>query len=132
MKTHLASFDRRKEAEALSSFLTHNGVAANVEDERRLQRYWFLASRLAGVHVSVPSEQFEEARHVLEEKNGDKLLRQAVHCPVCASCRVEYPAMTRKNILPTLAAQVLTAFGIMHHEYYCEDCHHTWRPPAKH
>jgi hypothetical protein len=33
---------------------------------------------------------------------------------------------TNQNVLPTLVAHGLVAFGLMRHECYCEDCHFTW------
>ena len=112
----------------LATFLNSRGVEANLEDERKLQRFWFWTKPRAGVHVLVQSEQFPQAHDLLEQPTGSALLRSAIHCPSCGSSRVDYPAMTRKNVLPALVAQVLAALNLMGGEYYCEDCHYTWMP----
>ena len=54
------------------------------------------------------------------------VIRQAIHCPACGSLRVTYPQMTRKFILPTIALNLGIIFRLIHHEAYCDKCHHVW------
>jgi len=130
MKTNVATFEQPVEAEELTSYLNGHGVKASIQDERRLQRFWFWTKPRAGIHVLVQADQFPAAHRLLEETTGQPLLQKAVHCPACGSPRVDYPDMTRKNFIPALTAQFLSLFGIAMREFYCEDCHHTWQPPG--
>jgi len=102
-------------------------MEAWVHDERRLQRYWFATPPQASTHVRVP-EVFTELAQERLEKNprAAGVMSKAVRCPSCQSCRVEYPAMTRKNVLPTLVAQVGVVLRFVKHRCYCENCHYTW------
>jgi len=128
----LATFDRPEEAQGLGQFLREEGITAQVHDERRLQKSWFLSRPIAGVHVRVPESSFEYAQNYLEiNPAATRFLRRAIHCPSCNSVRVHYPQMTRKNILPTLVAHFLVLLGVMKREYYCESCHYTWSPEKK-
>lgn len=107
-----------------------NGIDARVQDERKLQRFWFAAAPQAGVHVRVPEKLTDETARFLEaNQDAAAILLRAVRCPSCQSCRIEYPAMTRKNVLPTLVAHVAVALRFTRHECYCEDCHYTWVRP---
>jgi hypothetical protein len=91
-----------------------------------LQRYWFHAEPKAGMHVLVARDQFERAGKLFAQKPFRAPLQKAVHCPSCGSVKVQYPALTRKNILPSLIALVLVLAHVKKHKYYCEDCHYTW------
>ena len=124
---NIATFDEPADAEALKTVLKNGGVEAWVQDERRLQRFWFATHPQAGIHVRVPAPLLGRADECLKSNPGAALvLQQAVRCPSCHSYRVEYPAMTRKNALPTLVAQVAVALRLSRHECYCESCHYTW------
>jgi len=127
---NVASFDNPDEAIGLSHVLRDEGIDARVQDERTLQKSWFLTrpSR-AGVHVCVPEPSFAFAQNYMEiSPLVERFVRRAAHCPSCHSARVQFPQMTRKNILPTVVAQVLVLLRVMKHEYYCEACHYTWQP----
>ena len=127
----MATFDLLEDAEELQGILEGDGVEAWVQDERRLQRYWFAASPQAGVHVRVPEDMLAVAQQRLQiDLNAAWVLQRAVHCPECQSCRVDYPAMTRKNALPTLVALVAVALRLTRHECYCENCHFRWTRTA--
>jgi hypothetical protein len=116
-------------AQALHDYLKQEGLDGRIHDERALQRFWFLARQQAGVSVEVREEEWDKARRYLDRtEEGRRLLAEALRCPACLSLRVEYPQMTRKNMLPTLIMHVLVALRIMDHECYCEDCHNTWAP----
>ena len=121
----LAAFDHPGPARALAAFLEQQGFQVRFYDERKLQRWWFLARPLAGVCVQVPEEIVPEAREFLKER-GKSYLQAAIHCPSCNSTRVQYPQMTRKNIMPTLVAHCLVALRLMRHQCYCDDCHYAW------
>jgi len=124
---NIATFDELADADLLKGILESEGIAAWAQDERRLQRYWFAAQPQAGIHLRVPNAQVEEAERCLRTNaNAMTILERAVRCPSCWSYRVEHPAMTRKNALPTLVAQVAVALRLMKHECYCENCHYTW------
>jgi hypothetical protein len=110
---NVASFDNPDEAIGLSMVLRDEGIDARVQDERTLQRIWFLTrpSR-AGLHVCVPEHSFAFAQSYMEVSPvAERFLRRALHCPSCHSARVHFPQMTRKNVLPTLVAQLLVFFG---------------------
>jgi hypothetical protein len=124
---NIATFDELADAEVLKAILINDGIDAWVQDERRLQRYWFAATPQAGIHLRVPESLIERAQQRLRtNSNAAIVLQRAVRCPSCWSYRVEYPAMTRKNALPTVVAQVAVALRLMKHECYCENCHYTW------
>ena len=46
-----------------------------------------------------------------------------------ASCRVQFPSMTRFFIVRTLIAQVGVWLGFMQRENFCEKCQFTWVQP---
>jgi hypothetical protein len=124
---NVATFDQLPNAEALSAFLIGHGIHAHVHDERRLQRWWFVAKPGAGLHVRVPQEELPLSERFLSTyPEAQRLLASAIRCPDCGSCQVQYPAITRKNILPALVAQTAVLFGLMDHECYCEKCQFTW------
>lgn len=129
--SRLAAFNNTKPAQTLVDFLEQRGFVARLYDERKLQRFWFLARPIAGICVQVPEECIPEVREFLSaQPEAEELLRSAVHCPSCKSTRVHYPQMTRKNVLPTLVAHGLVSLGFLRHECYCEDCHFTWARKA--
>lgn len=127
---NVATFDDPEVAQELCRLLRRESVEARMQDERRLQRNWFLTKRnRAGVHVRVPEPSFAFARDFLERSEAARHLAQAaVHCPSCGSPRVHFPQMTRKNLLPTLVAHLLVLVGVIRQEYYCEACQYTWKP----
>ena len=123
---NIATFNHRPEAEALKSMLISEGVTAQVKDETNLQKYWFLASAKAGIHVQVTKECMEKAQKVMDQPEAKRFLQKAIRCPSCNSLQVQYPDLTRKNILPTLLAQLFVLLRITQHKYYCESCHFSW------
>jgi hypothetical protein len=122
----VATFDAKSDAESLKSVLLQEDMPAEVKDETNLQRYWFMVEPRAGYHVQVPSQLMDRAEVILARRPAADLMRNSVRCPSCESSRVQYPDLTRKNIIPTLARQVLVALHVMKHKYYCEDCHYAW------
>jgi hypothetical protein len=63
---NIATFDRLADAEELREILERRGIVAWVQDERRLQRYWFIAHPQAGIHVRVPESLTELAQEELD------------------------------------------------------------------
>ena len=124
---NVASFNHLQDAEAVRGLLVSLGIDAHVQDERHLQRWWLLAEPYAGIHVRVPNSQLLQAQIVVEaDPDLVSLVARAVRCPECKSCQVQYPAITRKNILPALMAQLGVRLGLLAHECDCEKCQHTW------
>ena len=127
----VATFNQSEPAQRVKERLGDEGIEARVLDQRALQRVWFLAKPYSAFHLVVPKENFDQAAGLLELwHNEDGLLRDALRCPECGSLQIEYPQMTRKFVLPTLVAHVLVWCGLMEREFYCEECHHTWKSPG--
>lgn len=129
---NFATFDTVAHAEALKDFLNRHGIDAHVQDERRLQRFWFLTKPGAGLHVRVPEPSFARAEELLgADQDFAVLMKQAIRCPSCQSFQVQFPSMTRNFILPTLIAQLGVWLGFMQREYFCEKCQFTWIQPRR-
>ena len=122
--TTIGTFNRLADAQELELLLKGEGMDARVYDERRLQRLWFWVHPKAGIHVQVDKSQIQSAEAVFHRTI--KLWMRAVRCPDCGSSRVQYPAVTRKNMLPALLDHVFTAVGLSPAAYYCESCHYSW------
>ena len=128
----VATFHNRSGAEAFGEYLVRNGVGIKVQDERRLQRYWFLSRPRAGIHVHVLKERLPLAEQMLKEWEASVTPgTRAIHCPACDSSRIQYPQMTRRFLLPTLVAQLGVWLGIFTQSFYCESCHHTWTKSSR-
>jgi len=127
MKTVLlASFNESGPAQVLKDRLNQAGYRAVLHNETKLERYGFLSSPLAAFHVEVRPEDFLPARRKMEKLGQTEgLLNQAVHCPACGSCRVEFPQASRKFVFTGLVA-VLMALRLVPRDYYCVDCQFTW------
>src|SRR4051812_14544847 len=126
------TFNEPEDAEVVKTRLESAGVPAAIYDERKVQRFWYMAEPLAGIRLRVDRKDYERAQEFLHEwarTDGDAL-RQAIHCPECGSSRVEYPQFTRKFLLPTFGA-LLCAIGLIEREFYWEDCHYTWPTKVK-
>jgi predicted Zn-ribbon and HTH transcriptional regulator len=125
---NLATFDELADARELCDLMNAHGFGVWIQDERRLQKYWYRATPNAGLHLRIAEPEMVEAQSFLKDNRAAvEFLSKAVHCPSCSSTRIEYPAITRKNILPAMLAQIAVAVGILSHENYCENCHFTWR-----
>lgn len=127
--TTVATFNRLSDAQELEWILRTEGIEARVYDERSLQRLWFWVHPKAGIHVQVDKSRVELAEAYFHD--DQKLLLRAVRCPECGSSRVQYPAVTRKNMLPALMDHVFTLVGMTPAAYYCESCHYTWNRPHR-
>ena len=123
----IAAFEKLAPAQALLADLEKHGLRGRIHDEQNLQRFWFLTRPHANISVEVHEEIFAAAQGYLDTyPDRETLLRGAIRCPSCHSPRVDYPQMTRKNIIPTLVGQMLMAVRLIEPEYYCENCHYTW------
>jgi hypothetical protein len=121
-----ATFNDESEAQELKSFLIGEGVDARVQDESRLQRFWFMSGSKGGIHVQVPKQQLGIVQQIVREPLSAPYVKKAIHCPSCDSLRVQYPDLSRKSILPTLFFDLFVLLHITKHKYYCEDCHFSW------
>jgi len=121
-----ATFNEPEEAEPLKRRLEAAGIHAEIRDERKLQKYWFMSDPLAGVHLQVDRDKFEVAsRYLREWDEAEGVLKWAIHCPECGSSRVEFPQFTRKFFSPGFYA-VLCALHLFERRFYCQDCQFTW------
>lgn len=134
MKTvPLATFNARAPAHDLQQRLRAAGFQAVIEDESKLERFWFMSEPLAAIHVRVNKADYLAAQRWLDQLNtADATLTQAVRCPECGSRRVEFPQITRKFFMP-IAEAVLMALHLLPRKFYCPDCYCTWpkQPPAE-
>jgi hypothetical protein len=125
----VATFNELEDAEPLCLRLREAGFLAETHDERKLQKWYFLAPALAGIRVRVPKERHPQARQLVEQWRGqDGALRKAIICPDCGSSRIEYPQFSRHFLWGGIAA-VFAALGCFERKFFCKDCHYTW--PAK-
>src|SRR5712691_4076390 len=102
-RIQVALFRNRAQAEPLAQRLTQAGVPAEIHDELRLEKLWFVPKGSAGARVEVPASQSEKAARLLRDwASSEAALREAIRCPECKSFRVAYPEFTRKFFLPNL------------------------------
>jgi hypothetical protein len=122
----VASFNEMDPAETLKDRLEQAGIHAEIYDESKVQRYWFMSQPSAWVKLRVDPKDFDSTRRLLDGLDViEGALSEAVRCPQCQSSRIEYPQFTRKFITPTLM-ELFCAVKLLDKEYYCEDCHYTW------
>ena len=123
----VALFNDRARAEPLQRRLATSGIQAEIHDELRLEKLWFVSKPATGVRLEVPADQFERAEQLLLDWDmAEGALREAIRCPECKSLRVDYPQFTRKSMLTNLAMGLVAELGLVEKEYYCQDCHFTW------
>jgi predicted Zn-ribbon and HTH transcriptional regulator len=123
----VALFSNRTKAEPLRARLVQAGIPAEVHDELKLEKLWYIPKGSAGARLEVPADQFERAYELLLDWDmADGSLREAIRCPECKSLRVDYPQFTRKSFIPNLVMGLSARLGLVDKEYYCEDCHYTW------
>jgi CO dehydrogenase/acetyl-CoA synthase alpha subunit len=125
-QTTIATFSDLEKAQDIKNRLAKAGIVAEVYDESKLQKYWFLSKPLAAGKVVVDEKDFEKARRALKAADDlDHILQGEVRCPECGSCNVEYPQFTRKFMTTTLV-EVLCFLHLIDKQFYCHGCHHTW------
>ena len=126
-RIQVALFSNREKAEPLRSRLVQAGMQAEVHEELRLEKLWYVPKQSAGARLEVPAEQFERAYQLLLDwDTAEAALREAIRCPECKSLRVDYPQFTRKSFIPNLMMGLASQVGLVEREFYCEDCHFTW------
>jgi hypothetical protein len=126
-KINVASFNELDKAEVVKERLEKAGIHAEVYDESKLQKFWFMSEPLAGKKIRVDERDFDRAKEALDALDAEEdVLHYAVRCPECGSPRIEYPAATKKFIGPTLVEIFCTTTHVMEKQFYCENCHHTW------
>jgi hypothetical protein len=124
----VALFSDRAKAESIQMRLSGAGVRAEIHDELRLEKLWFVSKKTGcGLRLEVPSNQFERAEQLLLDwDTAEGAMREAIRCPECKSLRVDYPQFTRKSLLTNLAVGLAAEVGVVEKQYYCQDCHFTW------
>ncbi|HEV2692016.1 MAG TPA: hypothetical protein VG347_03900 [Verrucomicrobiae bacterium] len=131
---NVAVFEKRDDTGPLESFLNQHRIETRVYNDRVLQAILFLCPPHATYRVQVRANAARAVTELLEREPETPVLAQrALHCPSCDSLTVNYPQMTRKFFLPTLVLHIGILLRVIHHEAYCEKCHHTWElpPPDK-
>ena len=125
----VATFNEIEEAEPLRRRLQEAGFKAEIHDERKIQKSYFLAPALAGIRLRVPKERHPEAQRLVKEwlARGDDL-GHAIICPECGSSRIEFPQFSRHFLWGGIAG-IFAALGCFEREFFCKDCNYTW--PAK-
>jgi hypothetical protein len=127
----VATFNEYEEAEPLSRRLENAGIKAEIYDERKVQKWYFLAPALAGIRLRVPKEKVSAARELLGQWNtSEGVLRHAISCPECGSSRIEYPQFSRHFLWGGIAA-VFAALGCFQRKFFCKQCQFTWAASQK-
>ncbi|HMP83978.1 MAG TPA: hypothetical protein PKA41_14865 [Verrucomicrobiota bacterium] len=122
----VATFNELEPARGLCRSLQQAGIQATINDESKLERFWFMSEPLAAIHVEVGRADFLKARSLIQAwGKGDGPMKDAVRCPECNSSRVEFPEITRKFLMPAVQT-LFMALHLMPREYYCQDCQFTW------
>jgi len=123
----IALFNDCTSAERLQKRLVQAGIQAEVHDEQRLSKLWFVSKPGCGARLEVPGNQFETAMQFLIAWDaGENVLSHAIHCPECRSLRVQYPQVARHSLLTNLSIGLAAELGFVERDYFCEDCHYTW------
>jgi predicted Zn-ribbon and HTH transcriptional regulator len=123
----VARFSNRAKAEPIRERLAQAGIPAEIHDELRMEKLWFVSKQEAGARVEVPADQFERAEQLLLDWDAaEGALREAIRCPECRSLRVEYPQFARNSIITNLGMGLAAEMGLVERYFYCEDCHFTW------
>ena len=126
-QTVVATFSDLEKAEEVKNCLAKAGIATEVIDESKLQKFWFLSRSLAADKVMVAQEDFDRARSVLQAADAQDhhVLHGELRCPQCGSPNIEYPQFTRKFITTTLV-EVFCFLHIIDKTFFCKQCQHTW------
>lgn len=123
----VALFRGREEAEPIQMRLNQAGIPAELHDELRFEKLWFVSKPNRCVRLEVPADQFEKGEQMLVNWDSQEgALHDAIHCPECGSLLVDYPQVTRKSVLTNLAMGLAAELGLVEKQYYCQECHFTW------
>ncbi|HEX3855683.1 MAG TPA: hypothetical protein VHY30_00110 [Verrucomicrobiae bacterium] len=127
---NVAVFENLNDGQALEMFLKNHRLEARTYDDKLFRCFLFLRPPRITYRVEVRGNVFRAATELLDgAPEATAILQRAIHCPSCGSLSVQYPQMTRKFILPTVMLHLGIIFRIIHHEAYCESCHHIWNLP---
>ena len=122
----VATFNEPEDAQPLLRRLEEAGIKAEIYDERKLQKWYFLAPAWAGIRLRVPKEKQPVVRALLDEWNAKEgVLSRAITCPDCASSRIEYPQFSRHFLWGGIAG-FFAALGCFQRKFFCKDCNFTW------
>jgi DNA-directed RNA polymerase subunit M/transcription elongation factor TFIIS len=122
----VATFSDMDKAQEVKDRLIKEGIAAEVNDESNLQKFWFLSKPLAADKVIVDEKDFERARVALEAADAqDHVLDGEIRCPKCGSADVQYPQFTRK-FLTTQLVEVFCFLHLIDKTFFCQKCQYTW------
>ncbi len=125
----VAVFDSHADGKALTDLLSNLGIEARANDDKWFRYFLFLRPPQVTWRVQVRNNHFAETEALLKA-SPPAVLGHAIHCPSCASRRVNYPQMTRKFMLPTVLLHLGIIFRFIGHQCYCEHCHAMWDLPA--
>src|SRR5581483_7371406 len=118
----VALFESMNDGRSLQNFLDENRIEARNYDDKVFRYLLFLRPPRIVWRVQVRKGSFNFAVELLKSKSPP-VLEKALHCPNCASVKVNYPQMTRKFVLPTIMLHLGIIFRVIGHKCYCEDCH---------
>lgn len=122
----VATFNEREDAEAVAKRLMREGFEAQVADETKVQKFFYMSRPLANEKVEVPLKDYERARKFLKDIDPlEHLLCHDLCCPQCDSPDIEYPQFSRKFVLPVFV-EILCFLHIIDKEFYCKNCHFMW------
>jgi len=131
-RIRIALFNGRAAAEPIRNRLVQAGIPAEIHEELRLARLWFVSKPAGGARLEVPSSCSERSNQLLLDWDAaHRVLGEAIHCPECGSLHVDYPQFTRKSFLTNVAMGLMSALGLVEKNYYCENCHCMWEKPGK-
>ena len=122
----VALFPNHASAEPLRKRLADGGIHAEIHDELKLEKLWYVSKNESGVRLEVPADQFERAENILLEPETETVTRGAIRCPECGSLRIQYPQVTQKSMLTNLFMGLAAQAHLVERHYYCEECHCTW------
>ena len=124
----VAVYENADEGKVLQQFLEQRKFEARTYDDKLLRYFLFLRPPRTTYRVQVRASEYKIVTTILE-KEPPAILDKAFRCPFCHSLRINYPQMTRKFFLPTVILHLGIIFRFIHHEAYCEHCHHVWNLP---
>jgi hypothetical protein len=127
---NVAVFENQIDAQKLEKFLQLRCIEARTQNDRWVQIICFLCPPHATWRTQVRLADLLSVEHMLDiDPEGALVTERALHCPACASLRVQYPQMTRRFLSPAIFLDLGVLFRVIDHEACCEQCQNTWRLP---
>src|SRR5215469_12006147 len=117
----VAVFEDTRDGRVLETFLRDRDINARTYNDKLLQNFLFLCPPRVTYRVQVRRDHFDQAVRAMDDSHPP-ILEKAIHCPECGSLRINYPQMTRRFLLPTVALHLGIIFRVIEHEAYCENC----------